>query len=151
MLDISPAGVFLAVSALLAALLWLFLGKRARAPWSPVKLGTGTPPFAAYGVVSSQYAYWCSLAISVLSIRYIPPGSIRTAVMLTPVLTALYCVSMAYWLYRACDEYIRLRLLRCAAATAIVVAFCTLAYFFLELLGYPRLSMLCEPPRVERL
>src|ERR1700730_7014006 len=100
------------------------------------------PRFAVRGILSSQWAYWCSLVIAALSISYIPPGSIRTAVMLTPVLTALLCVSVAYSLYRHCDEYIRLRLLRCIAVTAIIVAFCTLAYFFLELLGLPHLSML---------
>jgi hypothetical protein len=100
------------------------------------------PRFAVRGILSSQWAYWGSLAIAALSITYIPPGSIRTAVMLTPVLTALLCVSVAYWLYKDCDEYIRLRLLRCIAVTAIIVVFCTLAYFFLELLGFPRLSML---------
>ena len=62
--------------------------------------------------------------------------------MLTPVLTALLCVSVAYWLYRDCDEYIRLRLLEAVAATGIIVGFCTLAYFFLELLGFPHVSML---------
>jgi hypothetical protein len=100
------------------------------------------PGYAVRGIVFSQWTYWSSLAISALSIRYIPPGSIRTAVMLTPVLTASLSVSMAYWLYRDCDEYIRLKLLRCATTTAVIVAFCTLAYFFLELLGFPRLSML---------
>ena len=94
------------------------------------------------GVLYSQWAYWCSLAVAVLAIRYIPPGGIRTAVMLTPVLTALLCVSVACWLFRACDEYLRLKILRCIAVTAVIVAFATLAYFFLELLGWPRLSML---------
>jgi hypothetical protein len=63
-------------------------------------------------------------------------------VTLTPILTALLCVSVAYGLYQACDEYIRLKLLKCVAITAVVVAFCTLGYFFLELVGFPRLSML---------
>jgi hypothetical protein len=100
------------------------------------------PRTAVRGILSSQWAYWCSLVMAALSITYVPPGSIRTLVMLTPVLTASWCVSVAYWLYKDCDEYIRLRLLRCIAVTAIIVAFCTLAYFFLELLGFPRLSML---------
>jgi hypothetical protein len=78
----------------------------------------------------------------VLSISYIPPGSIRTAVMLAPIFAASLCVSVAYWLYQSCDEYVRQRLLRCMAITAVIVAFCTLGYFFLELLGFPRLSML---------
>jgi hypothetical protein len=100
------------------------------------------PVSAVRGVLWSQWAYWCSLAISALSVRYMPPGSVRTAVMLTPLLTALLSVSVAYWLYQACDEYVRQRLLKCVAATAIVVACCTLAYFFLELLGLPHVSML---------
>lgn len=39
-------------------------------------------------------------------------------------------------------EFIRLTLLKCTVMTAIIVGFCTLGYFFLELLGFPRLSML---------
>jgi hypothetical protein len=58
------------------------------------------------------------------------------------VLTALLCLAVAYWLYHASDEYIRARLLRCVAVTAIVVAVCTLGYFVLELVGFPRVSML---------
>jgi len=97
---------------------------------------------ALQGVAYSQWAYWGSLAIAAASVVYIPPGSVRTAVMLTPVLTALLCVSTAYWLYAACDEYLRQRLLRSVASTAIIVAFCTLGYFFMELRGFPHLSML---------
>src|SRR5262249_24565617 len=100
------------------------------------------PRFAVRGILTSQWSYWGSLGISALSIKYIPPGSIQTAVMLTPVLTALLCLSVTYWLYGASDEYIRLRILRCVAVTAIIVALCTLSYFFLELMGFPRLSML---------
>jgi hypothetical protein len=100
------------------------------------------PKHALRGILLSQWTYWISLGLAVLSIQYIPPGSVRTVVMLTPVLTALLPVSMAHWLYRDSDEYIRLRLLRCVASTAIIVAFCTLAYFLLELLGLPRASML---------
>jgi hypothetical protein len=100
------------------------------------------PRFWVRGVFYSQWAYWCSLAVAALSITYIPAGTIRAAVMLTPVLTAIFCVSVAYWLYEACDEYIQFKLLRCVAVTAVIVAFCTLGYFFLELLGFPRLSML---------
>lgn len=100
------------------------------------------PQFWVRGVLGSQWAYWCSLAVAALSVTYIPPGTIRTVVMLTPILTALLCVSVAFWLYESCDEYIRVRLLRCVAVTAVIVAFCTLGYFFMELLGFPRLSML---------
>lgn len=100
------------------------------------------PSAALRSVAYSQWAYWCSLVIAALSMVYVPAGSIRTAVLLSPILTATLCFSVAYWLYLASDEYIRGRLLKCAAITAIVVASCTLGYFVLELVGFPRVSML---------
>jgi hypothetical protein len=92
-------------------------------------------------VVFTQWTYWCSLAIAALSVRYIPPGSIQTAAMLIPVLAAVLSMSVAYWLYEACDEFIRIRLLKSVAMTAIVVGLGTLGYFFLELTGFPHVSM----------
>lgn len=80
--------------------------------------------------------------MSVLSVSYIPPGSVRAAVMLTPLLTALFALWGVWWFYRSCDEYIRLQLLRCAGSTAVIVTVCSLAYFLLELAGFPRQSML---------
>ena len=44
--------------------------------------------------------------------------------------------------YAACDEFIRIQLLKSVAVTAIIVGVGTLGYFFLELTGYPRVSML---------
>jgi hypothetical protein len=82
------------------------------------------------------------LAVAAWSYRYMPGGSIRNTLILTPVLPALVVVTLAYWLYQACDEFIRLRLLKCVVITAIAVAIVTQGYFFLELFGFPRLSML---------
>jgi hypothetical protein len=76
------------------------------------------------------------------SYAYLPTGGIRSTLIVTPVLPALLIVTVAYWMYLACDEFIRLTLLKCVVITAITVAFCTLGYFFLELFGFPRLSML---------
>lgn len=141
MLDNSPLGLFVEVSPFIGALLWLWvlLGRRARSASPGATVAAADPAFA---VITSQFTYWCSLAISALSMQYIPPGSIRTAVMLTPVLTMLFCVSTAYWMYKACDEYVRLQVVKCVVWTALGVSICTLAYYFLELLGYPRQSML---------
>jgi hypothetical protein len=100
------------------------------------------PKFAVRSVAYSQWAYWCSLAGAALSVTYIPAGSVRTFVIVTPILTAFLCVAVACWLYEACDEYLRFRLLRSVVITAVIVAVCTLGYFFLELLGFPRQSML---------
>jgi hypothetical protein len=65
-------------------------------------------------------SYWISFALSALSIRYIPPGSILTAVMLTTALTALFSVWTVWLTYRSCDEYIRLQILKCVVYTAII-------------------------------
>lgn len=62
-------------------------------------------------------------------------------IILTPLLPAFLIVAIAHWMYQACDEFIRLRILRCLVLTAAIVAFGTLGYFFLELFGSPRLSM----------
>jgi hypothetical protein len=100
------------------------------------------PRRVALNLFFCQWAYWCTLFLSAYSYRDLPAGSIRTACILTPVLPALLVVSITYWIYDACDEFIRLRILKCVVITAIAVASCTLGYFFLELFGFPRLSML---------
>jgi hypothetical protein len=103
---------------------------------------TALPRLTVRSVLYSQWAYWCSLAMAAFSVSYIPPGSLRTLVMLTPVLTTLLSASVVYWIYRGCDEYLRLRLLRAVVITAIVVSVAALLYFLMELSGLPRLSML---------
>lgn len=100
------------------------------------------PRRMALNIFWCQWAYWCTLAIAAYSYRYLPEGSIRSTLILTPVLPALLIVAVAYWVYDACDEFMRLRILKSVVITAIAVACCTLGYFFLELFGFPRLSML---------
>jgi hypothetical protein len=100
------------------------------------------PRKVALNLFWCQWAYWCTLAMAAYSYRSLPEGSIRSTIILTPVLPALLIVAYAYWVYDACDEFIRLRILKCVVITAIAVASCTLGYFFLELFGFPRLSML---------
>jgi len=100
------------------------------------------PSNVTRSVLFSQWTYWCSLAVAAMSVHYIPPGSIQTAVMLVPVLAAILSTSVAYWLYEACDEFIRIQLLKAVAVTAVIVAVCTLGYFFLELSGFPKVSLL---------
>ena len=100
------------------------------------------PPYAIRGIVFGQWTYWGALGMAAWSYAYMPQGSTRTALILTPILPALLIVAVACWVYRACDEYVRSRILGCIAITAVIVAFCTLSYFVLELFGLPRLSML---------
>ena len=100
------------------------------------------PKFAASGVFYSQLAYWSSLVGAAMSVTVIPAGSIRTFVILTPLLTAILCACVASWVYSACDEYVRAKILRSITIAALIVALASLGYFCLELLGYPRLSMI---------
>jgi hypothetical protein len=100
------------------------------------------PRRAVFFISLGQWNYWVMLAVAARSYKYVPGGSIRNTLILTPVLPALVIVPLAYWLYQACDEFIRLRLLKCVVITAIAVAIFTLGYFFLELYGFPRLNML---------
>jgi hypothetical protein len=100
------------------------------------------PTSAASSVFYSQWAYWCTLAIAAFSYAHLPQGGIRTALLLTPVLPALLVGAVSYWIYRACDEYIRLRILSVVVITGLVLAALTLGYFFLEMFGLPRLSMI---------
>jgi hypothetical protein len=94
------------------------------------------------GIYYSQWAYWCTLLMAAMSFVYLPAGSARNLVVLAPVLTALLGAAVVYWVYRSCDEYVRQRILKCAAATGIVMMFATLIYFLLELNGQARLSMI---------
>ena len=95
----------------------------------------------ASGIVFGLWAYLCTLAMAAVAPQYLA-GGIREVVILLPMLTTLLMVSIIYWVYRANDEYIQRRILKCTAATGIIVAFSTLGYFCLERLGYPQLSMI---------
>lgn len=112
-------------------------------PVAPAPAGPDhIPRSAARSIFYSQWAYWCTLLMAGFGYSRLSPGTTRTVLLATPVLTALLVVATAFWVYRDCDEYIRLRILRCVAVTGVIVAFATLGYFFLELSGYPRLSMI---------
>ncbi|QWT21273.1 hypothetical protein KPL74_04560 [Bacillus sp. NP157] len=100
------------------------------------------PRKVAFNLLCFQAAFWISLGVSAWMWRFLPDGTIRTCLVLIPVLLGLLIAANAFWVYEACDEFIRLRILKCVVVTAMVVAACSLGYFFLELLGFPRLSML---------
>ncbi len=100
------------------------------------------PRFALRAVGYSQWAYWCSLAGALLSVHFLPPGGGRLIVIAATALTAALCVAASYWLYEACDEYLRVRLLRAVTRTAVIVAAGTLIGFILELYGAGRFSLL---------
>jgi len=94
------------------------------------------------GILLSLWAYLCTLVMAAVAPRYLATGRTREFLLLLPLLTLLLVVCVIYWVYRASDEYIRHRILKCAALTGVLLAFSTLGYFCLERLGYPQLSMI---------
>lgn len=91
-----------------------------------------------FGLVTA--AYLAALVISYWAARSQMAGPVRTALILTPTLPGLALIWLTVRSYRRCDEFIQLRVLQAAALAAVVVAVFALVYFFLELLGLPRLS-----------
>ena len=93
-------------------------------------------------ILTGLWAYLCTVVMAAVAPRYLAAGGTREFVVLLPLLTALLVVCIIFWVYLASDEYIRHRILKCAALTGVVMAFSTLGYFCLEMLGYARLSMI---------
>ncbi len=102
--------------------------------------------FYSRPVVSILFGLWTYLAClytAAWAPRVLAPGGILDIVMLSlPLLTLLLLVSIIFFIYRAHDEYVRHRILKAAALTAMILAFSTAAYFGLERLGLPHLSMM---------
>jgi hypothetical protein len=92
-------------------------------------------------LVSLQWAYWVAVAMSIWALSHLGPGSIRNLLILTPVLPGLLMIAWTSWVYQACDEFIKARILSAAAITAAVIAVGSLIYSYLELTGLPRISM----------
>jgi hypothetical protein len=88
----------------------------------------------------SQWGYWWMVAVAIWAHAYLPAGSVRTVLILTPILPGLIILWLSYYFYEASDEYIRFRVLKAGTLTALTLALFTLVYSFLELLGFPRLS-----------
>src|SRR5262249_2626931 len=107
--------------------------------------GAGMSPFKnpfVRGMLYAQWAYWCMLGVCVWAQRHLPPGPVRTVLTLAPVVPGVLIVAVAIWQYRNCDEFIRFKILSAAATAAVITAIWTLAYSYLELIGFPRLSMM---------
>jgi hypothetical protein len=94
------------------------------------------------GILCSLWAYLCTVVMAAVAPRYLAAGGTRELVLLLPLLTALLVVCIIFWVYLASDEYVRHRILKCAALTGVIMAFSTLGYFCLEMLGHARLSMI---------
>jgi len=95
------------------------------------------------GILCSLWAYLVAVGAAAIAPRYLAAGGARELVVLVvPMVTALLVVCIIFWVYLASDEYVRHRILKCAALTGVIMAFSTLGYFCLEMLGYARLSII---------
>lgn len=106
---------------------------------------TRFPSPAVKAIFWSQWAYWSTLGVAICAYIIMPHGSVRTVLILTPILPGLFIFAVTYWLVKASDEYIRLRTLQAGTITAMIVVILAMIYFFLELLGFPKLSMMWIP------
>lgn len=93
----------------------------------------------------SQWAYWSTLGVAIWAYIVMPHGNVRAVLVLTPILPGLFIFAVTYWLYKASDEFIRFRTLQAGTITAVIVVILAMIYFFLELLGFPKLSMMWIP------
>ncbi|MFC5462856.1 hypothetical protein [Massilia niabensis] len=69
------------------------------------------------------------------------PGALRTVILTTPMIgfgAAIWAIARHLWRQ---DEYMRRRLMENIALAAAITAGLTFTYGFLELAGFPRLSM----------
>ncbi|MEO8061219.1 MAG: hypothetical protein ABI821_00585 [Pseudomonadota bacterium] len=89
----------------------------------------------------SMGLYLVMLAGSLAIAKTMEPGSLRTALLITPVIP----IGLTIWAiarqFRRVDEFVRLRTLESLAIAAAVTAGLSLTYGFLEGAGFPRLSM----------
>lgn len=69
------------------------------------------------------------------------PGALRTVVLLTPMLAFLLALRAVVRAVRQSDEFIRKTTLEHLAIAAAVTAGVTFTYGFLEIAGFPKLSM----------
>ncbi len=90
--------------------------------------------------------YLVVLFISLSFAKSMEPGKSQTLLLLAPVLPVMLAVWAIARQFRRMDEFVRLRGLESIAIGAAVTAGVTFTYGFLELAGFPKLSMFCVLP-----
>lgn len=87
-------------------------------------------------------ALYIALLVAAISLgKDMPPGAARTALLLSPMLAFLLALRAVVRRVRTSDEFIRKTTLEHLAIAAAVTAGCTFTYGFLEIAGFPKLSM----------
>jgi hypothetical protein len=85
--------------------------------------------------------YLLVLAGGITLANRMEPGTARTLLLVAPMLPVMLVVWAIVRQFRRMDEFVRLRNLEGIAVAAAVTAGWTLTYGFLEIAGFPKLSM----------
>jgi hypothetical protein len=85
--------------------------------------------------------YVASVVLSIKLARPMAESWLRTALLLTPLIPLFLSIWVMARAFGRMDEFVRLRSLESIAVGAAVTAACSFTYGFLELVGFPRLSM----------
>lgn len=85
--------------------------------------------------------YIALLIIAIWLGKDMAPGALRTALFVSPMLAFLLAVRAVLRHIRNSDEFIRKTTVEHLAVAAGVTAGCTFTYGFLEIAGFPKLSM----------
>ncbi|PAW75989.1 MAG: hypothetical protein B9S32_16895 [Verrucomicrobia bacterium Tous-C9LFEB] len=85
--------------------------------------------------------YALVLVLSLNVSKHLPDGIGRTLLMVSPMVPFLFVVWAIVRQIRRADEYCRLQSLEAIAIAAAITAGLTFTYGFLEIAGFPRLSM----------
>ncbi|NHZ99609.1 hypothetical protein [Massilia sp. CCM 8734] len=91
--------------------------------------------FGAIGV------YWLLLTLSIVFGKNLPNGPARTLILAIPVIGVALAVWAIVRQMRRVDEFVRMVTLQNIAMAAAITASLTFSYGFLELAGFPRVSM----------
>jgi hypothetical protein len=90
---------------------------------------------------SALVIYMVVLYLAITNANANPPGTVRTAWLLTPIVPIMLAVWAIARQFRRMDEYVRLRSYEGLALAAAVTAAWTFTYGFLELSGFPKITM----------
>jgi len=71
----------------------------------------------------------------------LPPGPLRTVLVLSPTVPGLAMIFATVTAYRRGDEFVQREVLIAAALAALVTAVWTLVYAYLEPLGFPHVNV----------
>jgi hypothetical protein len=87
------------------------------------------------------FAYLLCYGLAMWALPNLPPGPLRTSLVLSPITPGLAMIFATVVAYRRGDEFVQREVLIATALAALVTAVWTLVYAYLEALGFPHLNV----------